>query len=177
MKKCSPKINSSFDRGLVKGQPPLNLTSFHIPHRYDVFICMRLSQSYNRPYGRSPVRAPQLLNNFLIAAAPQSTQSSSRSRTGHPRVPYGLRACFLRATCDSMIVERPQQKMCIHIFSYGACTGSLRAETRTRAVRVTCGSRTISSKFARRQPVEHVRPVVRLALYMKKCSFEMKFVF
>ena len=35
---------------------------------------------------------------------------------------------------------------------------------RTCDVRVTCGSRTISSKFARRQPVEHVRPVVRLAL-------------
>ena len=67
-------------------------------------------------------------------------QFSDRSSPAEPvafqSFTYGTRTCperppcvHLRTTCDSMIVERPQQKMCIHIFSCGARTGSLRAET------------------------------------------------
>ena len=47
--------------------------------------------------------------------------------------------------------------------TYGQSTDRNQCVWRTCDVLVTCASRTISSKFARRQPVEHVRQVVRLA--------------
>ena len=49
--------------------------------------------------------------------------------------------------------------------------GHVRTVYRQKSMRVACASRTTSTKSVQRQPVEHVRPVARLALNVNCCIF------